>query len=137
MAKNYKCEHAYITPSFWSKIGKKWTFFTNCKIISSSQKDEFERILSIHLNNGWKIEGEFEHTGNSFSQSIIIEINYYHHARFYESGELEELGYYDKDTIKNDDIELFDNGKIMHKYSDGKSSQRTFLKISETVSNYV
>ena len=27
--------------------------------------------------------------------------------------------------------------KYFHKYSDGKSSQRTFLKISETVSNYV
>ena len=97
-----------------------------CKTISSSQKDEFERILSIHLNNGWKIEGEFEHAGNSFSQSITIEINYYHHARFYESGELEELGHYDKDTITNDDIELFDNGKIMHKYSDGKLLGKLF-----------
>ena len=102
-----------------------------CKIISSSQKDEFERILSIHLNNGWKIEGEFEHARNSFSQSITIEINYYHHARFYESGELEELGHYDKNTITNDDIELFDNGKIMHKYSDGKLLGKFFTQIRD------
>ena len=87
------------------------------KTIKSSNEKEFDKLVNIHLEQGWElVDGGYSVLENIFhSQVIVFETNKFNHIEYYENEMIKELGNFKDGNRTGEWIYYEENGQIQSK----------------------